>query len=127
MGKLLQINPVIKENTSTGRIMRELSELAKACGWESYAAFSGGRDKASNASFQPIPVGGKLNVLIHAIATRVFDAHGLASWCATKRFIKKILEKLRVILSQTKRAGNDLQESVLPILPFLLLMDSASL
>lgn len=90
MGKLLQINPVIKENTSTGRIMRELSELAKACGWESYAAFSGGRDKARNTSFQPLPVGGKLSVIIHAIATRVFDAHGLASWCATKRFIKKI-------------------------------------
>ena len=41
MKKLLQINPVVRENTSTGKIMRELGELAQAAGWESYIAMRG--------------------------------------------------------------------------------------
>ena len=36
--KLLQINPVVRLNTSTGRIMKEIGELAIVSGWESYVA-----------------------------------------------------------------------------------------
>ena len=32
MKKLLQINPVMRTNTSTGRIMKEIGELAMANG-----------------------------------------------------------------------------------------------
>ena len=31
-------------NTSTGRIMQEIGDLAMAHGWESYIAYSRGRD-----------------------------------------------------------------------------------
>ena len=44
MKKLLQINPVVRISTSTGRIMQEIGELVMANGWESYIAYSRGRD-----------------------------------------------------------------------------------
>lgn len=90
MKKLLQINPVIRTNTSTGRIMQEIGELAMANGWESYIAYSGGRDGIKPCKSNLIPVGSKLSVAIHGLMTRFFDMHGLGSWLATKRFIKKL-------------------------------------
>ena len=42
--KLLQINPVMRINTSTGRIMQEIGDIAMRNGWESYIAYSKGRD-----------------------------------------------------------------------------------
>lgn len=89
--KLLQINPVIRTNTSTGRIMQEIGEIAMANGWESYIAYSGGRDGMHPAcKSTPVPVGNKLDVAWHAVETRLLDRHGLASRCATKAFIKEI-------------------------------------
>ena len=43
MKRLLQINPVLRTSTSTGRIMQEIGELAMQNGWESYVAYSKGR------------------------------------------------------------------------------------
>ena len=90
MKKLLQINPVMRTNTSTGRIMKEIGELAMANGWESYVAYSGGRDGLMHTTSVPVPVGDRLSVAWHAVQTRLFDRHGLASIKATKEFIKKI-------------------------------------
>ena len=91
MGKLLQINPVIRESTSTGRIMREIGELALSSGWDSYIAYSRARDgKGKNLKSKPVPVGCKLDLMLHFLATRLFDAHGLASKLATRRFIRKV-------------------------------------
>lgn len=90
MKKLLQINPVIRTNTSTGRIMQEIGELAMANGWESYIAYSGGRDGIKPCKSKLIPVGGKADVAFHGLWTRLTDRHGLASWGATKKFIKEI-------------------------------------
>lgn len=92
MKKLLQINPVIRTNTSTGRIMQEIGELAMANGWESYVAYSGGRDGVKPCKSKLMPVGGKLDVAFHGLWTRLTDRHGLASWFATKRFISEIKE-----------------------------------
>jgi glycosyltransferase involved in cell wall biosynthesis len=92
MKKLLQINPVIRTNTSTGRIMQEIGELAIANGWDSYIAYSGGRDGVKPCRSKLIPVGGKLSVALHGIWTRLTDRHGLASVIATKRFVRKIKE-----------------------------------
>lgn len=92
MKKLLQINPVIRTNTSTGRIMQEIGELAMASGWESYVAYSGGRDGVKPCKSKLMPVGGKLDVAFHGLWTRLTDRHGLASWLATKRFISEIKE-----------------------------------
>ena len=84
MKKLLQINPVIRESTSTGKIMRELGEMAVSAGWESYIAYSGARDGIKPHSSKLVPVGNRIDLLCHWLATRLFDAHGLASKRATR-------------------------------------------
>lgn len=88
--KLLQINPVLRVNTSTGRIMQEIGELAMANGWESYIAYSGGRDGVKPCRSHTIPVGGRWSVAWHGVMTRLFDRHGLASDRATREFIEEI-------------------------------------
>ncbi|MBO6238166.1 MAG: glycosyltransferase, partial [Bacteroidales bacterium] len=92
MKKLLQINPVVRENTSTGKIMRELGELAHEAGWESYIAYSLARDGVPQHSSKLIPVGSKFDLLVHWLATRLFDAHGLASRRASRQLIRRIDE-----------------------------------
>ena len=88
--KLLQINPVIRANTSTGRIMQEIGELAMANGWESYIAYSYGRDGIKPCSSKLVPVGNRLDVAWHGLWTRLTDRHGLASCRATSSFIREI-------------------------------------
>jgi len=90
--RLLQINPVVRLNTSTGRIMKEIGEIAIAAGWESYIAYSGARDGVPQHSSQLVPVGNKFDLALHAVATRLFDAHGLVSRRATKQLIRRIRE-----------------------------------
>ncbi|MGN1215379.1 MAG: glycosyl transferase, partial [Candidatus Cryptobacteroides sp.] len=88
--KLLQINPVLRTNTSTGRIMKEIGELAIANGWESYVAYSRGRDGLQSSTSIPVPVGDRCSVACHGLQTRLFDSHGLGSVRATERFIGDI-------------------------------------
>lgn len=95
MPKLLQINPVVRRNTSTGKIMLEIGELAAEMGWESYVAFSRGRDGDGGAamgdcSSVPVPIGSRLSVALHGLETRLFDRHGLGSRLATRRFVREI-------------------------------------
>lgn len=90
MAKLLQINPVVRTNTSTGKIMKEIGDLAMANGWESYIAYSKGRDGVPAATSKLVPVGDKLSVALHGLETRLFDRHGLGSRIATKKFIRDI-------------------------------------
>lgn len=92
MKKLLQINPVVRISTSTGRIMQEIGELAIANGWESFIAYSGGRDGIKPCKSQLVPVGNRLSVAWHGVVTRLFDRHGLASTRATRKLIKQIEE-----------------------------------
>lgn len=88
--KLLQINPVLRTSTSTGRIMKEIGELAMANGWESYVAYSKGRDGLPGSTSIPVPVGNKASVAWHGLQTRILDRHGLGSVLATERFIEDI-------------------------------------
>ncbi len=90
MKKLLQINPVLRVSTSTGRIMQEIGELAMRNGWESYIAYSRGRDGIKSCTSKLVPVGNKWSVAWHGVKTRLLDAHGLASSKATRQFIKRI-------------------------------------
>lgn len=92
MKKLLQINPVLRVNTSTGRIMQEIGELAMQHGWESYIAYSYGRDGIKPCKSHLVPVGNRWSVVWHGIVTRLFDRHGLSSDEATRRFIRQIEE-----------------------------------
>lgn len=88
--KLLQINPVLRTSTSTGRIVREIGDVAMRHGWESYIAYSRGRDGIMACTSHTIPVGGKADVAAHGLATRLLDRHGLASTLATKNLIRQI-------------------------------------
>ena len=72
--------------------MKEIGEIAQAAGWESYIAYSGARDGVPQHSSQLVPVGNKLDLAFHAVATRIFDAHGLVSRRATKQLIRRIRE-----------------------------------
>ena len=90
MKKLLQINPVIRINTSTGRIMQEIGQLAISKGWESYIAYSYGRDGLKPCDSKLVPVGNKADVAWHGLVTRLTDRHGLASEGATRAFIREI-------------------------------------
>lgn len=72
--------------------MREIGDVAIANGWESYVAYSGGRDGLVQCSSQAVPVGNKWDVLFHGCSTRLFDRHGLGSVCVTKRFIEQLEE-----------------------------------
>lgn len=90
--RLLQINPVLRVSTSTGRIMQEIGELAMQHGWESHIAYSYGRDGIRPCRSQLVPVGGKVDVALHGLATRLFDRHGLASTCTTRKFVRRIKE-----------------------------------
>ena len=92
MKKLLQINPVIRVNTSTGRIMQEIGELAMQNGWECHIAYSKGRDGIRECRSDIIPVGNIWSTAWHGIETRLFDRHGLASSHATRQFVRKIEE-----------------------------------
>lgn len=92
MRKLLQINPVLRKSTSTGRIMQEIGELVMQHGWKSFIAYSYGRDGIKPCSSELVPVGNKWSVAWHGVVTRLFDRHGLASGRATKDFIRKIDE-----------------------------------
>lgn len=90
MARLLQINPVVRTNTSTGKIMKEIGDMAMANGWESHIAYSKGRDGVPEATSKLVPVGNKLSVVLHGLETRLFDRHGLGSRIATRRFIRDI-------------------------------------
>ena len=90
MRKLLQINPVIRENTSTGKIMRGIGDVVISSGWESYIAYSRARDGIVSHTSKLVPIGDKADLAVHAVATRLFDAHGLASKRATRELIGKI-------------------------------------
>ena len=90
MKKLLQINPVIRVNTSTGRIMQEIGELAMQNGWECHIAYSKGRDGIRECRSDIVPVGNIWSTAWHGIETRLFDRHGLASSHATRQFVRKI-------------------------------------
>lgn len=92
MKKLLQINPVLRVNTSTGRIMQEIGELAMLHGWKTYMAYSKGRDGIKECKSEIVPVGDVWSTAWHGLETRLLDRHGLASDRATREFIKRIEE-----------------------------------
>lgn len=75
--------------------MQEIGELAMKHGWESYIAYSAGRDSHKRpCRSKKVPVGNRLSVAWHGVVTRLTDRHGLASVGATYRFVKEI-ERIR--------------------------------
>lgn len=86
MPKLLQIN-VTANWGSTGKIAEQIGMCAQDHGWESYIAYN---RRANESASQLIKIGTKFDMYTHALVARLFDAAGLGSWFATKRFLKKV-------------------------------------
>lgn len=74
--------------------MQEIGQLAMDNGWESYMAYSYGRDGLKPCQSETIHVGDKWSVAWHGVATRLLDRHGLGSAMATRRFVERI-EKIK--------------------------------
>lgn len=91
-GKIVQINPVLRTSTSTGRIMQEIGALAQSQGWLNWAAYSRGRDGLREATTPTIPVGNRLSTALHGLLTRLTDRHGLGSAAATRAFVDRLRE-----------------------------------
>jgi len=89
MMNILQINSVCGVG-STGRIATDLHAILEAQGHRSTVAF--GRRNAQNCE-STIRIGGLADSCLHALRTRIFDAHGFGSKKATTALIAEI-EKL---------------------------------
>lgn len=87
MPKILFINSVC--NGSTGTICKNLYKAAQEEGYECCIAYGRGE---SPKGFNTIKIGNKLNIYLHVLKARLFDASGFGSRKATKDFIKKIEE-----------------------------------
>lgn len=85
---LLQINEMANVG-SHGRIAEETGKTAILNGWRSVIAYG----RAANLSkSELIHIGSNFDIYEHLIETRLFDNHGLASRCATKKFVEKVKE-----------------------------------
>ena len=87
MSRILFINSVC--NGSTGTICKTLYKAAVEAGHECCIAY--GRGEAPKG-FKTIKIGNKLDIYLHVLKARLFDASGFGSKHATKEFIKKIDE-----------------------------------
>lgn len=87
MKKLLQINSVVNQG-STGRIAEDIGLIAMQNGWESYIAF-GRQSKESKSNL--IKIGTSYDIIVHGVASRIFDKHGLLSKKATIKLINDII------------------------------------
>ncbi len=91
-GRIIQINPVLRTSTSTGRIMQEIGALAEKEGWLNWCAYGKGRDGIRPCTTSILPIGGMWSTSMHGLQTRIFDRHGLSSVSATQDFVKKLTE-----------------------------------
>lgn len=89
MPRLLIINVALNWG-STGKIVEGIGSLAKSRGWEVYVAH-GARYK-NRSNLKAIQVSGRAEEWIHYIGSSLFDAQGLGSRCATRRFLKEVDE-----------------------------------
>lgn len=85
--KVLLINEVFG-TTSTGKICARIAEQYEAEGDEVRAAFGRFDDVPEKYRRFAVRIGTDTQVRLHGVVTRVFDAHGLGSVAATKKFLK---------------------------------------
>ena len=87
MKKILFINSVCGVG-STGRICTDLYDLASESGYDCCIAY--GRDSSFAPRYKTIRIGSKLDMYVHGIISRLFDAHGFASKGQTKKFLNEV-------------------------------------
>lgn len=85
--KLLQINSVLSNFGSTGKIVNQIGDVAIRNGWESHIAYGrwGCRSQSSLLKLE-----NTRDVYLHVAYTRLTDRHGLCSNKATRRLIRYI-------------------------------------
>lgn len=88
MPKLLQIN-VTANWGSTGKIAEQIGLCAIAHGWESYIAYGRMMNPSKN---KLIKVGTMADVYEHFVESVFLDNEGLASRCATRKFLQQVDE-----------------------------------
>ena len=86
--KILQINTTLNWG-STGRIAEEIGLLIQENKSESYIAYGRYNNPSQSNSYH---IGNKFDFYFHALQTRLFDNHGLASKKETEKLIKYIKE-----------------------------------
>jgi glycosyltransferase involved in cell wall biosynthesis len=81
--KVAQINSVYSHG-STGKIVNDLVEVARLAGHSACAFYGRGErlDKVGVHKF-----GSTMDLVLHGIATRLFDSHGFSSFASTARLI----------------------------------------
>jgi glycosyltransferase involved in cell wall biosynthesis len=87
--KIVQINTVVNY-TSTGKIAEEIGQMIINQDWNSYIAH-GRYPRTSQSSL--IKIGNSIDIMLHGLKTRLFDAHGFSSKNATKKFVS-ILKRI---------------------------------
>ena len=87
--KLLQINST-RNYGSTGRIAENIGILANACGFDSYMVH--GPRYVNPSGLKSVCTETLFEERVHGVASRLFDAHGLGSVCATRRLVRRIKE-----------------------------------
>jgi len=85
--KILSINSTSRG--STGRIMCQITRLAREAGYDAHMAHARGEELSDEKS---IKIGRKVDIYWHGLVTRVSGKHGFSSKRATKIFLKKVDE-----------------------------------
>jgi N-acetyl sugar amidotransferase len=86
MANILQIT-IETNKGSVGRIAEQIGETAISRGWSSFITYA----RSSNPSkSNVIKIGSTIDVLWHALETRIFDNHAFSSRLATKKLINSI-------------------------------------
>ena len=83
--KILSINSTSKG--STGRVMSQITRLARDVGYDAYMAYGRGDEPPNEKS---IKIGRKLDIYWHGLVTRMTGKHGFSSKKATVDFLKKV-------------------------------------
>lgn len=86
MPTLFQIN-ITANWGSHGKIAEQIGNLVLQNGWNSYIAY--GR-WANPSNSELVRIGSMNDERLHAVSSRIFDNHGLASVSATKALVKRI-------------------------------------
>lgn len=89
MYKLLQINST-QNYGSTGRIAENIGILANENGFDTYMVH--GPRCVNPSALKSICTESSFEEKVHGVMSRLFDAHGLGSVCATRKLIRKFKE-----------------------------------
>jgi glycosyltransferase involved in cell wall biosynthesis len=85
--RILSINST--NRGSTGRIISQITRLARDAGYDAYMAYGRGDEPSDEKS---IRIGNKADVYWHGLVTRIIGKHGFSSKRATKSFLEKVDE-----------------------------------